>query len=196
MQRSLLISCIIINYTVIIFSCGEKEKGNIKTNQPRQTIVSTDKNLQLINGEWFYNKALFNGEIKELYPDGTLQSSRQLQNGRQQGPAFTFYPGGKAESSRWYSNGDKDSIHTGWWPNGNKKFEYHFSKGNYNGLFAEWYQSGKMMQQVMYDNGKEVSGKGWRENGKVYMSFVIKNGRRYGLMNANLCYSLVKEEVK
>ncbi|MBL0182944.1 MAG: hypothetical protein IPP96_11885 [Chitinophagaceae bacterium] len=53
-----------------------------------------------------------------------------------------------------------------------------------------------MIQQVFYENGKEISGKGWRENGKLYMSFVMKGGRRYGLFNANLCYSLVKEDIK
>jgi hypothetical protein len=52
-----------------------------------------------------------------------------------------------------------------------------------------------MMQQLVYDHGKEISGKGWRENGELYMNYQIKNGRRYGLANANLCYSLSNENV-
>lgn len=49
---------------------------------------------------------------------------------------------------------------------------------------------------IPLNNVKEISGKGWRENGKLYISFVMKDGRRYGLFNANLFYSLVKENIK
>jgi hypothetical protein len=47
------------------------------------------------------------------------------------------------------------------------------------------------MKQIHYNNGTDEYGKGFRENGKVYMSFVVKNGRRYGLNNSNLCYTVL-----
>ena len=149
--------------------------------------------MDIINGEWVYHGELFTGEIKELFPGGKILSIRPVAYGRQQGLALRFYEDGKPESRRWYTKGEKDSVHTGWWPNGNKKFEYHFRNGVYNGTFTEWYASGKMIQQVNYENGKDISGKGWRENGKLYMSYIMKDGRRYGLYNANLCYPIKKD---
>jgi len=175
-----------------LFSCREDIEPII-TNAPGIGISSNDPALHLVNGTWFYkDKVPFSGAIKDLYPGGTVKSLLRLEHGKEQGYTETWYNDSRPESRRWYSNGEKDGLHKGWWPNGNKKFEYHFTNGNYNGLFTEWYQSGKMLQQVVYDNGNEVSGKGWRENGKLYMSFVMKDGRRYGLFNANLCYSVTE----
>jgi len=181
---------------ILLFSCRENKKAE-SVDTPGITITSGDPALHLVNGIWFYkNEKPFSGIIKESYPDGKIKTIQPVKNGKQQDYTETFYRDGKPESKRWYSKGEKDSVHIGWWENGNKKYEYHFNNGNYHGLFTEWYQSGKIIQQVVYENGKEISGKGWRENGKLYMSFVIKDGRRYGLFNANLCYSLVKENVK
>lgn len=173
-----------------------KEK---EMNQPYPaiTISAADTALHLVNGIWLHkNGKPFDGIIKEDWPGGIPKSLQNIDAGKQEGFTETFYADGKPESRRWYTKGEKDSVHIGWWANGNTKYEYHFSNGDYNGLFTEWYESGKMIQQVIYEKGKEVSGKGWRENGKLYMSFVMKNGRRYGLFNANLCYSLVKQDIK
>ena len=40
----------------------------------------------------------------------------------------------------------------------------------------------------------EIRAVGWRENGRTYINFVVRNGRKYGLMNARLCYSLKDEK--
>ena len=111
----------------------------------------------------------------------------------EEGVLTSFYENGMKDSRRFYHNGEKDSINQGWWINGNPRFEYHFKNGVYEGDFKEWYASGKLMKHIIYHNGKEQNGKGWRENGKVYMSFVMRDGRLYGLINPNLCYSLKNE---
>lgn len=181
---------------IIFFSCRENERA-ATVHSSSVTVIAGDTALHLLNGVWYYKKEdPFTGIIKEVYPDGKIKTLQPIQSGMQQGFTETYYTNGSTESKRWYTKGEKDSLHTGWWEDGNKKYEYHFSNGNYNGLFTEWYQSGKMIQQVLYENGKEIFGKGWRENGKLYMSFVMRDGRRYGLFNANLCYSLVKEDIK
>lgn len=179
---------------LIIFSCTSGKKDHTPASQ--KIIAVTDTALQLQNGKWYYSKQLFSGTIMEYWPNGHCRSSRQVEEGRDQGLEQGFFENGGKEYRRWYTHGEKDSVHTCWWPNGNKRSEYHFKTGNYDGLFTEWYISGKMLQQVLYKDGKEVSGKGWRENGKPYMSFVMKDGRRYGLVNSNLCYTLVKEEYR
>jgi antitoxin component YwqK of YwqJK toxin-antitoxin module len=160
------------------------------------SINITDPGLKLINAVWLYNGVAYNGEIREIYPGGTLKSIQQVKDGKQDGIYATYYPDGNPETRRWYREGEKDGLHTGWWPAGSKRFEYHFNNGNYNGLFTDWYQDGKMLQQILYDNGQQVSGKGWREDGKLFLNFVVKNGRYYGLMNSNLCYSLKDQVVR
>jgi hypothetical protein len=36
---------------------------------------------------------------------------------------------------------------------------------------------------------------GWRKNGKLYTNFEYRNGRAYGLRNANLCVELEDENL-
>ena len=191
MRRLLIISTIIL-----CFSCKEKDRQAAPAETRPIQALAQDSNLHLVNGTLYYAGKLFNGTLSEKYPGGQTKSRFAYRYGRQDGLSETFYEDGKPESKRWYARGEKDSVHSGWWPNGHVKYEYHFDKGNYEGWFSEWYQSGSLVQQVLYKNGKEVCGKGWRENGKLYMSFVMKNNRRYGLFNANLCYSLTKESIR
>ncbi len=187
---------ILIWIFILLFSCNSR--NDIEPGDAHHfSVIISDTSLHLINGTLFYkDHKTFNGELKDAWPNGKLKSIERYLNGKQQGLSETFYPDGKKESTRWYSNGEKDSVHTGWWWNGNKKYEYHFKMGSYNGMFAEWYESGKIIQQVMYAEEKELYGKGWRENGKLYMNFVMKDGRRYGMNNSNLCYGLKDEKVK
>jgi hypothetical protein len=38
--------------------------------------------------------------------------------------------------------------------------------------------------------------KAWRENGKPYINYESKDGHRYGLQKANLCYTLRDGQIK
>ena len=158
-----------------------------------ETINAGDLSLEFKNGYWFYKGNLFSGTIVHFEGRSVQQTTHYL-NGKEDGEQFTYYPGGTISEKRFYSAGEKDGVHIGWWPNGNKRFEYHFANGIYNGDYKEWYESGKPLKQIHYTNGIDVWGKGWRENGKVYMNFAVKNGRRYGLNNSNLCYTVKNEK--
>ena len=184
MKQKLLISWSLL-VALNLVSCNHEQQ---KIKSFIVSVPSNDTSLHLINGVLYSSGKPFYGEVRDAWPNGEAKSNMRLTNGKQQGLTETFYSNGDRESTRWYNNGEKDSVHTGWWENGIKKYEYHFDNGLYNGLFTEWYQSGTIIQQVMYAHGKELYGKGWRETGKLYMNFVMKDGRRYGMNNSNLCY--------
>lgn len=160
---------------------------------PGLVIRSADTALQLVNGVWYYQRLPFSGTIEKNFASAALQSRQHFYQGKEEGLLETFYPDGSKDTRRFYHHGEKDSVNEGWWPNGRQKFVYHFRTGSYEGSFEEWYESGKPYKRLIYHEGKEQSGKGWRENGKVYMSFVVRDGRLYGLVNPNLCYSLKNE---
>lgn len=160
---------------------------------PPIEVLSVDTALHMINGVWFYQQKPFSGTIKTYFTSGALKSTQSFYDGKDEGLLTSYYEHGTKDSERYYHNGEKDSINQGWWPNGKHRFEYHFKNGIYEGDFKEWYVSGKPLKHIIYHAGKEQSGKGWRENGKMYMSFVVKDGRLYGLINPNLCYSLKNE---
>ena len=180
---------------IITPACRENLSKN-NNSITRLTVSTTTPNLGFTNGSLYYNNKPFTGATEEKYPNGQLQSHAEYLNGKENGFTTTYYDNGEKLSERYYTNGMKDSIATGWWPGGIKKFEYHFKNDVYNGAFSEYYTTGQPAQEIMYDHGKELSGKGWRENGKLYMNFVWKGNRRYGLVNPNMCYGIAKGAVK
>lgn len=161
---------------------------------PDVSVSANDTLLAINNGFWYYNNILFSGVIQEKYPSQQIKSQQSFYHGKEEGWLNTFYPDGTKESHRYYHKGEKDSVNTGWWSNGNLRFKYHFKHGNYDGDYKEWYVSGKLFKHIIYTNGNEISGRGWRENGKLFMNYVVKDNRRFGLMNSQLCYSLKNEK--
>ncbi len=192
---------LLIIFILLIAACSDPVRTETAAQNNRQNIIvpadtlhSTDTLLVIHNGLWLYRQRPYSGYIETHYENGQLKMRQSVFKGKEEGWSESFYEDGNKEDLRYYHSGEKDSIHTGWWVNGNKKFEYHFTMSNYDGQFREWYNSGRLMKDISYDKGKETSGKGWRENGKPYMSFVVRDGRLYGLVNPNLCYSLKNEK--
>ena len=96
--------------------------------------------------------------------------------------------GAKSIISLVYINGKKEGVHKGWWPDGKQKFIFELYNNEYNGEFKEWYASGLLAKQLHYKNGqKEGSQKLWWDNESVRANYVIKNGKKYGLIGLKLC---------
>ena len=175
--------------SIVFISCKNKI-ASITINIPSVKIESTDTALHFANGIYFYHNNLFSGFITEKYANNIVHHITGYANGKEEGWQQSFFDDGKPEEKRFYHDGMKDSVHTGWWQNGNKRFEYHFANDTYNGDYKEWYVTGEPLKHIHYTNGVDDWGKGWRQNGKLYMNFVVKDGRRYGLNNSNLCYTI------
>ncbi len=195
---------VIIGFALCLIGCRGTERKipmtSILNNSfahiviPNFVLVTSDTSLHLINGVWYYHNQLFSGILKTFYSSGKIKIIQSFYRGKEEGLLTTFYETGNPDSKRYYHLGEKDSINSGWWPNLNPRFEYHFRNGMYEGDFKEWYVNGKPLKHIVFKEGKELRGKGWRENGKVYMSFEMRDGRLYGLVNPNLCYSLKNEK--
>jgi|LakMenE18May11ns_1017448.scaffolds.fasta_scaffold9845567_1 antitoxin component YwqK of YwqJK toxin-antitoxin module len=188
----------------LLLSCKGGIKEPLATEQeqkvqpfpvvPDLIIQKDDPKLSLNNGKYFYGGQPFSGHITEKDTHEHTTASLSYWEGLEEGWSEWYYPGGYRQARRFYHQGEKDSIHQGWWSNGQMQFEYHFKEGNYQGWFREWYPSGKPLKAIWYERGEEKRGMGWRENGKTYMSFEVRNGRMFGLVNPNLCYSLKNEQ--
>jgi antitoxin component YwqK of YwqJK toxin-antitoxin module len=195
MIRKCLIACIVFAGCQ---ATGQREHAfhneSVRPAIPDEVIRSDDPLLTLRNGVWYYNQQPFSGIIETFFQSsGSLKSRQCFYRGREEGLLEMYYENGMIDNRRFFRNGEQDSIHTGWWPDGRLRFEYHFANGLYEGSYKEWYQNGQLYKHILYRAGKEQEGKGWRINGKPYMSFRVKNGRMFGLVNPNLCYTLKNE---
>jgi len=185
-------------YAILMIACVSDQPVAIQQELvpviPPVGIMADDPKLKLVNGNWYYADTLFSGHVHAFHSNGTMQRMQSYFNGKEEGLLMTWFPDGQKESERYFAKGEKEGVHKGWWENGQQRFEYQFSNGQYENDFREWSVNGTLAKHIEYKNGKEVRGKAWRENGKVYMSFEVRGSRRYGMMNAKPCYTLRTEK--
>ena len=109
-------------------------------------------------------------------------------NGVEEGAQKKWYANKQLAEERFYINGKKEGIHKGWWPDGKPKFIFDVANDEYSGEFKEWYSSGLLGKQFHYNNGQEEgSERLWWDNGTVRANYVIRNGKKYGLIGLKTC---------
>ena len=85
----------------------------------------------------------YNGDVFELYDDGSKESSCSLRGGKPHG-LFTL----------WYRNGQKYQEGT-------------FKDGKEDGLWTYWFVFGQKEEERTYKDGELISTKRWNEDGSV-----------------------------
>jgi antitoxin component YwqK of YwqJK toxin-antitoxin module len=73
-------------------------------------------------------------------------------------------------------------------PNGVMRLEAELRDGVFDGSYRTWYASGKPYELRNYANGREEGRQqSWTEDGTLFLNYEMRNGRRYGLVNARPC---------
>lgn len=178
------------------FSYGGISINNSVLNNRVPEVITEENNtsLHLENGIYFLNNLLFSGSIVSYYGNGALNEKSGFIDGKKEGVSGTWFDNGVLQTKRFYVNGEKDGTHYGWYDDGAKRFEYNFKNGVNTGVSTEWYQTGAIARKTVYSNGKEESVQAWRDNGKLYINYVVKDGVIYGMNNSHLCYTLKNEK--
>jgi antitoxin component YwqK of YwqJK toxin-antitoxin module len=177
----------------LIICCLFLSCKNVSTQkQPDFKFSQTEGNFHQENGLMFNGTSLYSGMIYNFYPQtiDTLNITGYA-NGKENGAWKQFYPNGKLIEIREFVNGSKEGKHIGWWENGNKKFESNFINSEYEGAYQEWNRGGQLILSLNYRKGYE-DGKQqmFYDNGKVRSNYIIKDGRRYGLLGTKNCINV------
>lgn len=99
-----------------------------------------------------------------------------------------YFPNHQLMEYREYRNEMKNGKQIAYWDNGNKRFEYNALDDAYEGELKEWDYSGKLFHLAHYKNGREDGlQKLWYDNGTIRANYIIRNGRRYGLLGTKNC---------
>jgi antitoxin component YwqK of YwqJK toxin-antitoxin module len=184
----------IFSFLVIIAACSNADE---KKNNPELKIAKTiPANYISVNDSGFlkhkdtvyYQKKYFTGYQFSLYPNADTEFISGYFNGVEEGLQKKWYPNKQLTEERFYINGKKEGTHQGWWPDGKQKFIFETVNDEYNGEFREWYSSGLLGKQFHYVNGQEEgSERLWWDNGTVRANYVIRNGKKYGLIGFKTC---------
>jgi antitoxin component YwqK of YwqJK toxin-antitoxin module len=176
-----------------ISNCNNQENNNTVNLRIAKTVPAIyqnvqDSNFSMHEDTLFYKHVLYTGFQFSLLDKGDTAFLKSFFNGVEEGNQKRWYPNKQLEEERFYINGKKEGIHQGWWPNHQKRFYFTAYNDEYNGEFKEWTQNGILIKFFHYQNGYEIgSQKLWWANGDVRANYVIKNGRKYGLLGLKNC---------
>lgn len=189
----------------LLFSCGER-KTEIKEPVPEIKIAKTvpatylnetDKDFTKHQDTVYYKGQFFTGYRFSLYPNGDTATLQSYFNGVEEGIQKKWYPGRQLQEERFYINGKKEGTHKGWWPDGKQKFLFTAYGDKYEGEFKEWYASGLLEKYFQYRNGREEgSQRLWWDNGSVRANYVIRDGKKYGLIGLKTCINPYDSVIK
>jgi len=178
---------------LLFVSCNNKKENSKPALRIAKTIPTNYKNatdtaFRNHQDTVYYSNSFFTGFRYALYPDGDTAFLQSYFNGVEEGTQKKWYPGKQMAEERFYINGKKEGTHRGWWPDGKQKFIFTALNDEYEGEFREWYASGLLGKQFHYSNGQEEgSQRLWWDNGTVRANYVIRNGKKYGLIGLKTC---------
>jgi hypothetical protein len=173
-------------------SCGNKKQPateiKIAKTVPANYINANNSGFTKHQDTVYYQQKYFTGYQFSLFPNGDTAFINSFFNGVEEGVQKKWYANKQLAEERFYINGKKEGTHQGWWPDGKPKFSFNAYNDEYNGEFKEWYFSGLLGKQFHYVNGQEEgSQRLWWDNGTVRANYVIRNGKKYGLIGLVTC---------
>ncbi|HEV7783270.1 MAG TPA: hypothetical protein VGO58_18470 [Chitinophagaceae bacterium] len=184
----------------LFVSCHKKEQQatiKIAKTVPENYIKAGDSGFSKHQDTLYYGDHYFTGYQFSLINEQDTAFINSWFNGLEEGYQRKWYPHQQLAEERFYINGKKEGIHQGWWTDGKPKFYFEAADDVYSGEFKEWYSSGLLAKQFHYVNGQEEgSERLWWDNGTVRANYVIRNGKKYGLIGLTTCANPYDSVVK
>lgn len=156
-----------------------------------QSFNTSSLHLEHQNGLAYHGEKPFSGKVFELNERGDTLALFGFYQGKEHGEWRQFFPNGQLREVRYFDRGVKVKTLCRWWENGQKQFECFFKNGEYDGALQEWNASGQLVRAMNYKNGhEEGSQRMYYDNGKVRSNYVVKNGKRMGLLGTKNCINV------
>lgn len=189
---------------IIFFQCSSNEDNGInafstlskniqdKSKGKMRVISADDPRISYENAGVFYQGKSFSGKVFGVDPQtqDTINIEFYL-NGNRHGNWIQYFSGHILKECRTFDQGKKVGAFIQYFPSGKKQAEYHFQNDEYEGLAREWNESGVMIREMHYVAGHEEGAqKLFYDNGQVRANYVMKDGRRFGLLGTKNCVNV------
>jgi antitoxin component YwqK of YwqJK toxin-antitoxin module len=156
-----------------------------------QKINTATVSVQTKQGITYINNTAANAIVYQLYENDDTAFIITYNNGKMEGQPKYWYDNKQLKEVRNFIQGKQQGEAKGWWPDGQPKFVYHFFNDMYEGELKEWGATGILYRVMNYKNGQEEGEqKLWYDNGQLRSNYVIKDGRRYGLLGTKNCVNV------
>jgi antitoxin component YwqK of YwqJK toxin-antitoxin module len=126
--------------------------------------------------------------VIERYASGSLKSITPTLDGRRDGIVREWYESGLPRTELGYARGEKTGRHRTWWPTGSLRevgLYWHDARVD---EYRAYYSSGAPYERRHYASGHEAGlQQSWSEDGALFLNYEVRDGRRYGFVNAKPC---------
>ena len=177
--------------TTSFFSKFLKNSSDI-SNEKMRLISADNPQISFENSGVFFQGKPFSGKLFSL--DTLTQDTLKMESylkGNRHGIWVQYFPGHVLKECRTFEQGKKTGAFFQYFPTGKKQQEYHFQNDEYQGLAREWNENGVLIREMHYVAGhEEGSQKLFYDNGQVRANYVMKNGRRFGLLGTKNCVNV------
>jgi len=156
------------------------------------TVVSaSDPRLSRLNGLLLLDDEPLCGVVETTGAEGDLRARTSYRDGKLEGAHEVWCGSDRLREQRFYRAGRKHGIHRGWWEDGTARFVLGFQDGNNDGEHRVWARNGQLVELRNFDRGQEAGPqRSWTATGKALANYVVRDGRRYGLLGAKPCYTV------
>ena len=98
------------------------------------------------------------------------------------------WPNGRVRRETTFVGDVLDGPSRGWYETGAPQFVYEYRNGVSEGVQRQWYPSGQIYTSFNHRAGHETGRQRmWNPDGTIRSNYVIKDGRRFGLLGALGC---------
>jgi antitoxin component YwqK of YwqJK toxin-antitoxin module len=85
-------------------------------------------------------------------------------------------------------SGRERGEHREWYSDGQIKSEQSFRDGLLEGVARKWFPGGRLYREATYEAGvEEGSQRMWYTDGSLRANYVVRDGRRFGLIGSKAC---------
>ncbi|UAY52898.1 toxin-antitoxin system YwqK family antitoxin [Ferruginibacter albus] len=182
---------IFIFLLIVLTQCNTRQSASLLSLNADSVAILTKEGSTYVNGN------LFSGKLFTLYANKDTSEIRNYVDGKETGEWKEFYENKQLKEIRYFDNGKKQGKYVAWWENGKQKLEYNFLNDEYDGVCREWSSTGMLTKEMNYVAGHESgTERTWFDDGSVKSNYVIKNGRRYGLLGTKNCVNVTDSVFK
>lgn len=186
--KNLFLLCFVM---LLVVGC-KKNDALLSPRKPQATpaiyTLASDPGFRFSQDTLYLNSKKYSGKQFMVYPSKDTAYIKCYLNGLLEGEQKQWYPNGVLGEKRLYVSNRKEGLHEGWWDSNKPKYSYEFYNDEFEGQVLEWYESGQLFKKFHYNAGhEEGSERLWYEDGSVRANYVIKKGKKYGLIGIKLC---------
>ena len=117
-------------------------------------IITEEFKNKLLKGYLIFKKdGLFNGEKREYYEEGDIQSVSPFKNNVADGIFITYYQNGNIKVKNTYKNGNEEGEGLFYYENGQLEEKYFMKNGKLDGEAINYFEDGKIRNKAIFKDG-------------------------------------------